>query len=152
MEISWKGTGSAKFRANHPKLYGNCAFPQNFLTTKLGEITVRYCGTVTVNTQDEVLHVAITLGRMLTYYTISLNQFWNKPNGKPFTLTTGQKMKFSIKDFFSKCGQMLGSVLDTPLVNLPNIFWLLQLEFSVNQQRWMQIFLIVYKGHTEISK
>ena len=47
---------------------------------------------------------------------------------------------------------MLGSVLDTPLVNLPNIFWLLQFEFSVNQQRWMQIFLIVYKGHTEVSK
>ena len=26
--------------ANHPKLCGNCAFPQNFHTRKLGEITV----------------------------------------------------------------------------------------------------------------
>ena len=26
------------FFANHPKLVGNCAFPQNFNTRKLGEI------------------------------------------------------------------------------------------------------------------
>ena len=40
MEILWKGTVYAKFRANHPKLSRNCAFPQNFHTRKLGEITV----------------------------------------------------------------------------------------------------------------
>ena len=33
---------SVKFWANYPKLYGNCAFPQNFHTKKLGEITVFY--------------------------------------------------------------------------------------------------------------
>ena len=42
MEILWKGTISAQFWAIPPKLYGNCAFPQNFHTRKLGEITVFY--------------------------------------------------------------------------------------------------------------
>ena len=40
MEILWKGTVSAQFRAIRPKLCGNCAFPQNLHTRKLGEITV----------------------------------------------------------------------------------------------------------------
>ena len=35
VEILWKDTVSAKFQ----KLCGNCAFPQNFHTRKLGEIT-----------------------------------------------------------------------------------------------------------------
>ena len=30
----------SNFRVNRPKLCGNCAFPQNFHTRKLGEITV----------------------------------------------------------------------------------------------------------------
>ena len=42
MEILWKGTVSAYFRANRPKLWGNCAFPENFHTMELGEITVFY--------------------------------------------------------------------------------------------------------------
>ena len=42
MEILWKGTVSAKFRAIRSKLCGNCAFPQNFHTRKLGEIMVFY--------------------------------------------------------------------------------------------------------------
>ena len=37
VDIFWKFTGSAKFWANR-KLYGNCAFPQNFYKMKLGEI------------------------------------------------------------------------------------------------------------------
>ena len=41
-EILWKGTVSAEFRANHPKLCGNCSFPQNFHTRKFGEISVFY--------------------------------------------------------------------------------------------------------------
>ena len=40
MEILWKGTVSTEFRANRPKLCGNCTFPQNFHTRKLVEITV----------------------------------------------------------------------------------------------------------------
>ena len=40
MEILWKSAVSAEFRANRPKLCGNCAFPQNFHTRKVGEITV----------------------------------------------------------------------------------------------------------------
>ena len=39
VEISWKHTVSAEFRAIRPKLCRNSAFPQNFHTRKLGEIT-----------------------------------------------------------------------------------------------------------------
>ena len=42
--ISWRGNfvekHSGKTQAIRPKLCGNCAFPQNFHTRKLGEITV----------------------------------------------------------------------------------------------------------------
>ena len=37
MEILWKGPVSVELRANRPKLYGNCAFLQNFHTMKLGD-------------------------------------------------------------------------------------------------------------------
>ena len=40
-EILWKFCEKAQF-PNRPKLCGNCAFPQNFPTRKLGEITVFY--------------------------------------------------------------------------------------------------------------
>ena len=49
VEILWKGTVSEWFRANHPKLCRNCAFPQNFHTRKLGEITVFYAVSVLWN-------------------------------------------------------------------------------------------------------
>ena len=42
MEILRKATVSAYFRAIRSKLCGNCAFPQNLHTKKLGEITVFY--------------------------------------------------------------------------------------------------------------
>ena len=42
LEILWKGVVSAEFRANHSKLCGSCAFPRNFHTRKLGEITAFY--------------------------------------------------------------------------------------------------------------
>ena len=42
MEILWKDTVTAYFLVNRPKLCGNCAFPQNFHTRKLGEITLFY--------------------------------------------------------------------------------------------------------------
>ena len=38
----WKFYG----KAIRPKLWGNCAFPQNFHTMKLGEITVFYAVSV----------------------------------------------------------------------------------------------------------
>ena len=37
-----KGTVSAEFQVNHPKLCENCAFPKKLQTRKLGEITVFY--------------------------------------------------------------------------------------------------------------
>ena len=39
MEFSWKGTVSTEFPSIRPKLCRNCAFPQNFHTRKLGEIS-----------------------------------------------------------------------------------------------------------------
>ena len=42
VEILWKSIVSAEFRENHPKLCGNCAFPQNFHPRKLGAITTFY--------------------------------------------------------------------------------------------------------------
>ena len=42
VEILWKSTVSLEFRANRPKLYGNCVFPQNVHTKKLDEVTVFY--------------------------------------------------------------------------------------------------------------
>ena len=47
MEIFWKGTSSAKFGANRPKLYRNCVLLQNFYTSKFGEIMVFYAVKVT---------------------------------------------------------------------------------------------------------
>ena len=45
----WKFCGKAQFPlAIRPKLYGNCAFPQNFHTMKLDEITVFYAVVGTV--------------------------------------------------------------------------------------------------------
>ena len=40
MKILMKGTLCAYFRAKRLKLCGNCAFPQNFHTRKLGETSV----------------------------------------------------------------------------------------------------------------
>ena len=52
--ILGKGTVSAKFQANRPKLYGNCAFPQNSHTRKLGENTVFYAVLITKKPSNEV--------------------------------------------------------------------------------------------------
>ena len=38
--IGFYGKISKKFRMSHLKLCGNCAFPQNFHTREVGEITV----------------------------------------------------------------------------------------------------------------
>ena len=48
-EILWKGTVSTKFRANRPKLYGSCAFPQTLYARKFAEITVFYAVKATAN-------------------------------------------------------------------------------------------------------
>ena len=39
-QVLSKGTFFAQFWANSPKLCGKCAFPQNFHTRKVGEITL----------------------------------------------------------------------------------------------------------------
>ena len=40
VEFTAKGTVSVQFQENIPKLYLNCAFPQNLYTKKLGKITI----------------------------------------------------------------------------------------------------------------
>ena len=45
MEILWKRTVISEFRVICPKLYENCAFPQDFHTRKLGETMVFYAVT-----------------------------------------------------------------------------------------------------------
>ena len=47
VDILWKGKVSIGFWAIRPKLYGNCAFPQNFHTRKFGGISVSYTLEVT---------------------------------------------------------------------------------------------------------
>ena len=47
MKILWKGAVSAQFRANRPKLCGNCAFPQNFQIRKLGQIMAFFTVSIT---------------------------------------------------------------------------------------------------------
>ena len=42
LKILWKHRVYAEFRSIRLKLCGNCAFPQNFHTKKLGKITVVY--------------------------------------------------------------------------------------------------------------
>ena len=37
--LVWKFCGKTQF-PNRPKLWGNCAFPRNLYTRKLGELTV----------------------------------------------------------------------------------------------------------------
>ena len=41
-----KNTVISPDRANRPKLCGNCAFPQNFYTSKSGEVTVFFAVSV----------------------------------------------------------------------------------------------------------
>ena len=49
MDISWKRTASAEFRVIHPNLCRNCSFPLHFHTRKLGEITVSYAVTKSID-------------------------------------------------------------------------------------------------------
>ena len=50
----WNGP-QINFEANRPKLCGNCTFPQNFHTKKLGEITVFFAVNYTVNAMSKTL-------------------------------------------------------------------------------------------------
>ena len=64
VEILRKDTVSA-YRANRPKLCGNCAFPQNFRTRKSGEIMVYFpvFGTIILTSVSEICHILIAFLR-----------------------------------------------------------------------------------------
>ena len=64
MEIFWKGTVSAEFRANRLKLCGNCAFPQNVHTRKLGEITVFFAVLKSANRSGETKEQILEAGNI----------------------------------------------------------------------------------------
>ena len=93
MEILWEGIET------RPKLFGNCAFLQNFLTKKLDEILV-----------FEAVQII------------------------------AQKIKFSIKDFFSKCDQIRRKLR----------FWSHLLKKSL-MQNFIFCALRYFKVNTEIS-
>ena len=71
MGILQKGTVSAEFRAIRPKLCGNCAYPQNFHTKKLGEIAVFYAlvFTVLVNRKVNILYWFTYFKGLHTWFT-----------------------------------------------------------------------------------
>ena len=52
VKILWKGTAFTKFRGNHLKLCGSCAFSQNFRTRKLGESSVFFAVEATADALD----------------------------------------------------------------------------------------------------
>ena len=62
MEILWEGTVSAEFRAIRPKLCESRAFPQNFHTRKLDEITVFFV--------VRTVHLAVNIYRNFCYLHI----------------------------------------------------------------------------------
>ena len=53
MKILWKCTVATEYRVIRRKLCGNCAFPQNFHTRKLVEITV-FCAVLMNNKQKHI--------------------------------------------------------------------------------------------------
>ena len=61
VESLWEGTVPAVFLVNRPKLCGNCAFPLNFHTKKLVEITVFYAVEVKSHFQPGLLLKALTI-------------------------------------------------------------------------------------------
>ena len=75
MEILWKWIFSAKFQANHRRLCGNCAFPQNLYTRKLGENSVFYAvsGSSLENSNefwDSVVKISVTNKKYVDKYSI----------------------------------------------------------------------------------
>ena len=74
---------------------GNCVFPQNFHTKKLGEIALFYGVYCEDHLLKQTLAVQNTLHKQRVFKAVFITQ----------------KMKFSIKDFFSKCDQIRRSRL-----------------------------------------
>ena len=69
--LVWKFCGKAQFVRNYG---GNCAFPQNFHTRKLGEVTVFYA----VNTKKETPPRVYSLGFPKLFKTFTDWSFYHK--------------------------------------------------------------------------
>ena len=67
VELLWKSTISAWFQAICSKLCGNCAFPQNFRTTKISEITVLFVVKLQVS---RLVQVILCLGIIWLRYAV----------------------------------------------------------------------------------
>ena len=71
----WKDTVSAEFWANRPKLCGNCAFSQNFLTSTLGEIAVFYAVWIYQKNQSEALSILSGIIYLVRSQNFPKNQY-----------------------------------------------------------------------------
>ena len=72
MEILYKGTVSAEFRANCPKLYGNCVVLQDLCTRKLDENTAFYAVLPTSfipGTKARKFHKQVLMLFVFSYFT-----------------------------------------------------------------------------------
>ena len=76
MEILWKGTVSAGFRAIRPKLYGHCAFPQNVHTRKVGEI-ITFCAAIASRLNVIICCAKFNQNEKQTINEIYIIQFWS---------------------------------------------------------------------------
>ena len=76
MEILWKGTVSAGFRAIRPKLYGHCAFPQNVHTRKVGEI-ITFCAAIASRLDVIICCAKFNQNEKQTINEICVIQYWS---------------------------------------------------------------------------
>ena len=80
MEILRKGTVAAEFRVIRPKLYGTCAFQQNFHNRKLGEITAFNAVRRKIPVKSNVCFQQNSLSRLELYACVSRTHVFNLNN------------------------------------------------------------------------
>ena len=91
MEILWKGTVSAWFRAIRRKLCGDCAFPQNFRTRNLGEITVFFAGYKFLQNAKDRFHNGGGKEKAAKYYVDNQEVLRDKPRNQYRNLSKEEK-------------------------------------------------------------
>ena len=85
------------------KLCGNCSVPQNFHTRKLGEITI-FFAVEDDKKQDQLWKLRLSISNLRNSF-LQVTPEEDHAVDEIMVPFTAQKMKFFIKDFFSKCNQ-----------------------------------------------
>ena len=83
MEILWKDTLDVLFWAFYLKLCGNCAFPPNFHSKKLGEISVFYAKIEEIKCSDSCNNINDL------YTKLCVHDVVKNINAKVFNLMSG---------------------------------------------------------------